>query len=189
MNSVVTWYPIFRVGVESVTVGRDSDEGHRILCARSAAAPMSKINPDHTLHIQRCYIYFAKKPLHASHSGSVHFTQKKPWHSTIECGGCGLDWFCSWEQQRSLRTRYGAVMRSLLMLRFAAPDGVHSLKHCFSPYLPPRDAFKKIQLAPGSHLLDQHCHYAINDKRNFTFCRAPFWSVSAFSCTQEDDWL
>jgi hypothetical protein len=52
-----------------------SKEWRRILFARSAAAPMSKINLDHTLHIQRCYVYFAKKPLHASHSGSVHFTK------------------------------------------------------------------------------------------------------------------
>jgi hypothetical protein len=28
----------------------------RILCARSVGAPMSKINPDHTLHIQRCCV-------------------------------------------------------------------------------------------------------------------------------------
>jgi hypothetical protein len=47
----------------------------RILCAKSPGAPMSKINLDHTLHIQRCYVYFAKKPLHASHSESVHFTK------------------------------------------------------------------------------------------------------------------
>jgi hypothetical protein len=37
----------------------------RILCARSVGAPMSKINPDHTLHIQRycvrgfCKMFFA----------------------------------------------------------------------------------------------------------------------------------
>jgi hypothetical protein len=49
--------------------------GRRILCAKSPGAPMSKINLDHTLHIQRCYVYFAKKPLHASHSESVHFTK------------------------------------------------------------------------------------------------------------------
>jgi hypothetical protein len=42
MNSVVTWYPIFRVGVESVTVGRDSDEGHRILCTRALLLPWAK---------------------------------------------------------------------------------------------------------------------------------------------------
>jgi hypothetical protein len=46
--------------------------GDRILCARGPAAPMSKINPDRILHIQRCCVYFAKKPLH---SCSVHFTK------------------------------------------------------------------------------------------------------------------
>jgi hypothetical protein len=63
-------------------IGVRDDEPHahspgrrRILCAKSPGAPMSKINLDHTLHIQRCYVYFAKKPLHASHSESVHFTK------------------------------------------------------------------------------------------------------------------
>jgi hypothetical protein len=39
-----------------------SSSRHRILCARSAAVPMSKINPDHTLHIQRCCVrgFFCK---------------------------------------------------------------------------------------------------------------------------------
>jgi hypothetical protein len=61
--------------------------GHRILCARSPATPMSKINPDHTLHIQRCCIYFAKKPPHDPHSCSVHFTKKTPDAAPLDVEG------------------------------------------------------------------------------------------------------
>jgi hypothetical protein len=75
----------------------------RILWARSPAAPMSKINPDHTLHIQRCCV----RGVFVKCTELQRTFYKTPWRSTVGCGRCGLDWFCSWEHQRSLRTRYG----------------------------------------------------------------------------------
>jgi hypothetical protein len=80
----------------------------RILCARSAGAPMSKINPDHTLHIQRCCV----RGFYKIFFETLYILQKPPWHSTVGCGECDLDWFCSWEQQGSLLIRYGVFSYS-----------------------------------------------------------------------------
>jgi hypothetical protein len=78
---------------------------------------MSKINPDHTLYIQRCCV----RGIFVKCTELQRTFYKTPWRSTVGCGGCGLDWFCSWEHQRSLRTRYGLLSLSTVRVELWPP--------------------------------------------------------------------
>jgi hypothetical protein len=113
----------------------------RILYARSPTAPMSKINPDRTLHIQRCCVYFAKKPLH---SCSVHFT-KTPLTQH--------HWM--WRVWSGLILLMGAVRSGLILLMGAAgllahrirSPGSGTVRWCSGSISSPNAGFSGIHLA------------------------------------------